>query len=31
MFVGADISWGGVAEPSIPLKSLRKEYALALV
>jgi hypothetical protein len=31
MFVGANISWGGVAGPSIPLKSLQKEYALALV
>lgn len=31
MFVGADISWGGVAGPSIPLKSLQKENALALV
>jgi hypothetical protein len=31
MFVGANISWGGVAGPSIPLKSLQKEYALTLV
>jgi hypothetical protein len=31
MFVGGNISWGGVAGPSIPLKSLQKEYALALV